>query len=310
MDPKTGSPHARRGVSLERLVALTLVAASSVAAARCGPPHQDGTLERNKQLVLRRNDQVWNRANLDAMEEFYTPDFVLHFLPDGSETRGIERQREHVREHRESFPDWSEDIQRIVAEGDLVVIHYVSSGTQEGEWQGRPPTGRRVRLHEVSIFRIEAGRIAEQWLLPDVAGMERQLAGTGGDGGPTDRFSYSRISSDPGGDSHFSSATLELTPVDPGPGIPPTPASAPVPATALRVLCPTVGGEAGWHPVPARVLNVMLSGTVAIEVSDGETRTFGAGDVILGEDTAGTGHRTTVVGTEPACFAMVVLRDG
>lgn len=87
--------------------------------------------------------------------------------------------REHVREHREAFPDWSEDIKRIVAEGDLVVIHYVSSGTNEGHWLGRPPTGRRVEVNEVSIFRIEDGRIAEQWLLPDLGSMQQQLAGTG-----------------------------------------------------------------------------------------------------------------------------------
>lgn len=122
-------------------------------------------------------------------------------------------------------------------------------------------------------------------------------------------FSYSRIYSDSAGDTHFSDEAVELELVDPGPGIPPTPASAPMRATALRVLCPAAGADAGWHPVPARVLNVILSGRVAIEVSDGETRTYGAGDVILGEDTGGRGHRTTVVGAEPACFAMVLLPD-
>jgi predicted ester cyclase len=33
----------------------------------------------------------------------------------------------------------------------------------------------------MSIFRIEDGRIAEQWLLPDMASMEEQLAGAGDD---------------------------------------------------------------------------------------------------------------------------------
>ncbi len=138
----------------------------------------NSALERNKDLVLRMNAEVWNKANLDAIDEFYTPDFVRHFLPDGSETRGIESLREHVRAHRAAFPDWREDIERVVAEGDLVVIHFVSSGTNQGQWLGKPPTGRRVRLHEMSIFRLEEGRIAEQWLLPDISSMQRQLAGT------------------------------------------------------------------------------------------------------------------------------------
>ena len=113
------------------------------------------------------------------MDGYYRADVVLHLLPDGSEIRGIEGMREHVREHRAAFPDWSEDIKRIVAEGDLVVIHYVSSGTNRGQWLGEPPTGREVRINEISIFRIEEGRIAEQWLLPDIGTMEQQLAGAG-----------------------------------------------------------------------------------------------------------------------------------
>jgi len=159
--------------------ALVWLAVTSVAITGCGTTTSDGVLERNKQLVRQMNADVWNRADLDALDEFYAPDFVLHLLTDGSETRGIEGLREHVREHREAFPDWSEDIKRIVAEGDLVVIHYVSSGTNQGQWLGQAPTGRKVQLNEVSIFRIEDGRIAEQWLLPDVFSMQQQLAGTG-----------------------------------------------------------------------------------------------------------------------------------
>lgn len=159
--------------------ALALLVVAPVAVTGCGTTNSDRTLERNKQLVRQMNAEVWNEADVDAIDRFYTPGFVLHFLPDGSETRGIRGLREHVREHREAFPDWSEDIKRIVAEGDLVVIHYVSSGTNQGRWLGRPPTGERVQVNEVSIFRIEEGRIAEQWLLPDIGSMQQQLAGSG-----------------------------------------------------------------------------------------------------------------------------------
>jgi steroid delta-isomerase-like uncharacterized protein len=159
--------------------ALTLLGMSSVAVAGCGTAKPDSTLEHNKELVRRMNAEVWNNANVDAIDRFFTPDFVLHFLPDGSETRGTEGLREHVRELHAAFPDWSEDIKRIVAEGDLVVIHYVSSGTNHGQWLAEPPTGKRVQVNEMSIFRIADGRIAEQWLLPDMSGMQQQLNSAG-----------------------------------------------------------------------------------------------------------------------------------
>ena len=158
---------------------LALLAVTSIAVTGCGTTNPGSTLERNRQLVRQMNAEVWNKGDLDAIAGLFTPDFVLHFLPDGSDTRGIEGLREHVQELHEAFPDWSEDIQRMVAERDLVVIHYVSSGTNQGQWLGEPPTGNRVQVNEMSIFRIEDGRIAEQWLLPDLSSMQQQLNGAG-----------------------------------------------------------------------------------------------------------------------------------
>ena len=49
----------------------------------------------------------------------------------------------------------------LVAEDDLVVAHFKCSGTHEGEWQGRPATGRRFEdVDEIYIFRIENGKLA------------------------------------------------------------------------------------------------------------------------------------------------------
>lgn len=131
------------------------------------------------------------------------------------------------------------------------------------------------------------------------AGQEEQLT----------TFSYTRIYADSTGESHFSEERMELEAITPGRGIPPTPASAPIPASGLRLFCPPAGGEAGWHPVPGRLFNLIISGEFEIEVSSGETRRFGPGSLILGEDTAGRGHRTRVVGRQRACFAMLMLPE-
>lgn len=50
-----------------------------------------------------------------------------------------------------------------------------------------------------------------------------------------------------------------------------------------------------WHNAPRRQYIVLLDGAIEIEVSDGETRQFGGGDVLLVEDTTGRGHRTRTI---------------
>ena len=158
---------------------LALYISSSMVLTGCNKKTPEGVLESNKQLVRQMNAEVWNKTNLDMLDKLFTPGFVLHFIPDGSELIGIDSLRAHIREHRKAFPDWSEDIKLIIAERDLVMIQYVSTGTNQGRWLGNSPTGKRIQINEVSIFRIEDGKITEQWLLPDLFSMQQQLAGTG-----------------------------------------------------------------------------------------------------------------------------------
>lgn len=50
------------------------------------------------------------------------------------------------------------------------------------------------------------------------------------------------------------------------------------------------GYDLDWHPAPRRQYIINLDGGVQITASDGETRTIGAGEVLLVEDTSGKGH--------------------
>ena len=161
------------GGRIQLLVGMVLATSLIITACRST---QEASLEtRNKELVRRNNQEIWNKGNLEIMDELYSADFVLHFLPDGSESRGLDKQRDHIRDHRKAFPDWAEEIKQIVAEGDLVVTHFVSTGTNEGSFLGNPPTGKQIRANEMSIYRIADGKIAEQWLLPDIFSTNQQL---------------------------------------------------------------------------------------------------------------------------------------
>lgn len=65
--------------------------------------------------------------------------------------------------------------------------------------------------------------------------------------------------------------------------------------------CFFVAGPTDWggdipHPSPQRQFFCLLSGELEAIASDGETRRFGPGGLLLLEDTTGAGHATRVVG--------------
>ncbi|MDC0325534.1 ester cyclase [bacterium] len=143
-------------------------------------PHES-LLEANKQVVRTSHEEIWSKGRFDLIADLYTENFVCHFVI-GPEWQGQDGFLAEVKSHRTSFPDWREEIQRMVAENDYVVSHFRSAGTHLGDFHGLARTGRKVSIDEIAIYRLKDGKIAEQWGLPDIHGMNVQLGIVKSDG--------------------------------------------------------------------------------------------------------------------------------
>ncbi|TPE53375.1 cupin domain-containing protein [Maribrevibacterium harenarium] len=64
-----------------------------------------------------------------------------------------------------------------------------------------------------------------------------------------------------------------------------------------------------WHPAPQRQLLFIIKGRCEFMVSSGETRQFGAGDVLLLEDTEGQGHCSKALFNEVRHSIFITLPD-
>jgi quercetin dioxygenase-like cupin family protein len=65
-----------------------------------------------------------------------------------------------------------------------------------------------------------------------------------------------------------------------------------------------------WHDAPTHQLVLTLGGTLQFETRDGTTFIIRPGDVLLAEDTTGSGHRWRLIGDEPWRRAYVILPTG
>lgn len=70
------------------------------------------------------------------------------------------------------------------------------------------------------------------------------------------------------------------------------------------------GGSLAWHTAPVRQLVVTLAGTLIFATRDGEEFMLRPGDVLLAEDTAGSGHQWRLDGSAPWRRMYVVLAQG
>lgn len=51
----------------------------------------------------------------------------------------------------------------LVAEGDLVTVVWTATGTNTGQGNGLPATGKKVAGRGITVWRIVDGKIREEW---------------------------------------------------------------------------------------------------------------------------------------------------
>ena len=120
---------------------------------------------------------------------------------------------------------------------------------------------------------------------------------------------FTRLYSDEAGESHFEDCEIDLALVDYAPDLPPLGLSSLFSAHSVRFMNAPAGWSGDWHRSAARNLFVVLTGEWEVTASDGETRRFAVGSVLLVEDLTGKGHSSRVTSDVDSLAAMVELRS-
>ncbi|HKP36695.1 MAG TPA: hypothetical protein VJT71_07545 [Pyrinomonadaceae bacterium] len=118
---------------------------------------------------------------------------------------------------------------------------------------------------------------------------------------------YTRLYATEDGESHFEQIAVDLSLTEYAPPAPPLWLSDTLRAAEFRFMQAPSGWSSDWHPSSARNLFVVLSGEWEVTASDGESRRFGVGTVLLVEDTSGKGHTSRVTSESDSVAVMVQL---
>ncbi len=107
------------------------------------------------------------------VDEALAPDFVFHHL---RVVAGPEAFRTFMADVSRAFPDFRFDVHHLIDAGELVAAHYTFSGTQRGLFMDVVPSrGKRFATRGMSLYRVEADRIAEIWVAFNSLSMMQQL---------------------------------------------------------------------------------------------------------------------------------------
>jgi predicted ester cyclase len=129
------------------------------------------TEEQNKTLIIKANDELFNKGNLDFANEVFTTDYA----------GGPEFIKEFVQTRRRAFPDLQIKLEPVVAEGETVAWLRTNTGTLHHDYLGYKPSGKKVTWKEIVFTRLnEQGKVAEEWYVSELPEIMQAASGIEG----------------------------------------------------------------------------------------------------------------------------------
>lgn len=119
------------------------------------------TTEVNKDTV-RRLFAAFAQCDLAAMDAVLAPDFRAHSVSPGC-SDDVEGLKQSAVLSHAGLQDCHNEIEDLFAEGDRVAVRYTTRAVHAGTLFGVPPSGRRITMTGIEVYRVVDGRVVEMW---------------------------------------------------------------------------------------------------------------------------------------------------
>lgn len=118
---------------------------------------------------------VLSEQDVDGVLSFYSDDVVFVDISMDEPLVGKPAMREFMEGLYEAFPDLR--VENVNAFGDDVHVaaEYDLLGTNDGPFDGQPPTGMSFRVQAVSVYEARGGTFVRETFYWDSASLLRQL---------------------------------------------------------------------------------------------------------------------------------------
>jgi len=121
----------------------------------------------NTAIIRRVYDEGYNGGNEAVFAELYRPDFVHHSKTIHDVGQGAEAERQSMLRFRAAMPDARFEILQLLADGDHVAARLRITGTPVQRFGDIRPEDGPFHVHALALFRLEGGRLAEEWFFVD-----------------------------------------------------------------------------------------------------------------------------------------------
>ena len=166
-----------------KIAAAILITTSFVVICGCQNQASKDELKQFKSIaqVQNQNKEIVREFfsaidgnKFDRLNELFSNDFALK-APGIETSWKKEDVFQAIKSHYASFPDWTHNIEDMIAEGEKVAVKITQIGTHQAQYKGIVATGKKVTNPSISIMTIVNGQIKDWWVIEDNLGFMKQL---------------------------------------------------------------------------------------------------------------------------------------
>jgi predicted ester cyclase len=124
--------------------------------------HHKMTIENNKQVVIKFNNEFFQKGNTEITDELLAATFVNHTAPPNSST-DASAMIQFIKAFHNGFSDVKVEINEVLGEDDKVALRKTITAIHTGAFMGKMPTGKKVVLNVIEIDIMKDGKITDHW---------------------------------------------------------------------------------------------------------------------------------------------------
>ncbi len=131
--------------------------------------------ERNKQL-MKKFEQMINTADEKLAEELVSPDAPFYTPASPEPLYGGKGYLSVVHWMRTGFSDVQWKIQDMAADEEKTAVHWILTGTHDGEFMGIKPTGNKISVSVMNFYYFDSkGKVIKDVAAEGMIGILRGI---------------------------------------------------------------------------------------------------------------------------------------
>jgi predicted ester cyclase len=119
--------------------------------------------------------QFINTADEKLGQKLISPNAKFYVPNQPEPLQGLKGYMMIIGMMRSGFSDIHWTVEDMIFEGDKVAARYTMRGTQDGNFMGIPPTGKKIEVHNMAFYKLAEGKFVEEQGLPDMFSLMMQI---------------------------------------------------------------------------------------------------------------------------------------